>query len=77
MVGWVELWGGSGRIDLVPDPAAGGVVDTDCSMVLGAVAATHPAFIGGAEARSGDTSPCGQILAAQEETWGGVKNLYR
>jgi hypothetical protein len=77
MVGWMELWGGSGRIDIVPDPAAGGVVSVDCDMIVGAVAGTHPGFIGGAEALSGDTSPCGQILAAEETTWSGVKTLYR
>lgn len=76
-LGWLELWGGSGRIDIVPDPTAGGVVSVDCSQVISAVTTTHPGFIGGAEALSGDTSPCGQILAAEEHTWGGVKSLYR
>jgi hypothetical protein len=77
MVGWLELWGGAGRIDIVPDPEAGGIVAVDCGFASDAVLITHPAFVGGAEALAGDTTPCGTPLANEEVTWGGVKNLYR
>ena len=78
VLGWLELWGdGTGRIDLVANPGEGGILAVDCAFQRDVISATHPAFVGGALARQGDTSPCGEILADQSSTWGGVKSLYR
>lgn len=77
VIGWLELWGGAGRIDIVPDTGTSSVQAIDCSFAMDAVFNVHPAFVGGAAAADGDTSPCGQILANEETTWGGVKTLYR
>jgi hypothetical protein len=80
---WLKLYGLTpGRVDIIPHPdAAPGTTPsiTDCEFFEELVCRfSHPGLFGGEVPGPGDHIPCDMgPTPTEQETWGGIKNLYR
>ena len=78
MMGWLQIYGTSGRVDftLTSVPTDPSIVD--CAFQQDFICSFHSGFYGGAVPGPGDLDPCEVGPSATEGmTWGRLKDLYR